>query len=224
MKDIKMFVFDVGNTLVDTKSGMKISDKVLTDLFELKKKGYILGLSTLRNEDMISVILEQFSFDFLVLMNGGVVKVNGKIIFSCPLSGSDVECLEQWSESNNISVKEYSYKGEIYAIELINAKSRFNPSNKYQYYIWDNSGDVDITAKGVTKLNGVIAVCDEYSITLDNVAAFGDGFNDIETLNAVGFSVAMNGASNELLDIADMVTDSAYENGISTALRRMEVL
>ena len=53
-------------------------DRIDAQINELKKKGYILGLSTLRNEDMISVILEQFSFDFLVLMNGGVVKVNGK--------------------------------------------------------------------------------------------------------------------------------------------------
>ena len=82
MGNKKLIVFDVGNTLIETKRGIFISDQVLSDLNALREKGYILGLSTLRTEEMLAPILAQFQFDFLVLMNGGLVKIGDCVVFS----------------------------------------------------------------------------------------------------------------------------------------------
>ncbi len=225
MKSIrKIFVFDVGNTLIETKKGLFISSQVISDLNTLREKGYILGVSTLRTEQMLEPILNHFKFDFLVLMNGGLVKLNDEMIYSCPFDDKLKQQIINQAEQDNIEVNCYSNGGFVYALELKAAKDRFIVGTDYQYYIWEQSGNIDITPVCVTKLSGLRKVCDKLSIDLEEVVAFGDGYNDIEMLSSAGFGVAMGGSPSELCDVANMITSSVSDDGISVALRRMGIL
>lgn len=224
MKNIKLIVFDVGNTLIETKKGLTISRQVLSDLNELKSRGYLIGLSTLRTKKMILSILEQCQFDFLVLMNGGLVFINDSVVYSQPLSNKLIEKIKGQAKICKATVIDYEYNGQIYALELPSAKDKFSVSDEYQAYVWEKSGNIDITPKGATKTRGLLTVLDKYNILPSEVLAFGDGYNDIEMLKMSGISVAMGGAPKEVSDVATITTLSAGEDGISVALRKLEIL
>ena len=50
---------------------------------------------------------------------------------------------------------------------------------------------------------------------MNDVIAFGDNYNDIEMLKAVGLGVAVSNAKKEVLAIADKVTDSNKNDGVA---------
>jgi hydroxymethylpyrimidine pyrophosphatase-like HAD family hydrolase len=72
---------------------------------------------------------------------------------------------------------------------------------------------LDLAAVGVDKASGLAHVCDELGLTAADVLAIGDGRNDIEMLQWAGRGVAMGQAIQPVLDVADAVTESVYEDG-----------
>ncbi len=54
--------------------------------------------------------------------------------------------------------------------------------------------------------------------------AFGDGLNDMEMLDTVGFGVAMGNAEPELKLLADFVTKDIREDGILYALEELGII
>ena len=57
-------------------------------------------------------------------------------------------------------------------------------------------------------------------IEAENVIAFGDGENDRSIIEYAGIGVAMGNAVQEILDIADEVTNTNNEDGIAEMLNR----
>lgn len=78
----------------------------------------------------------------------------------------------------------------------------------------------DITAQGVTKAEGVRQWCAMRGIKPEEVIGFGDGENDLEFLQTVGYAVAMGNASDELKAIADEVTDDCDHDGVATWIEK----
>ena len=54
--------------------------------------------------------------------------------------------------------------------------------------------------------------------------AFGDGGNDIDMLQAVGCSVAMGNALQEVKDCSDYITKSVKEDGVVYALKHFKLI
>lgn len=83
--------------------------------------------------------------------------------------------------------------------------------------------------------NNLIEVCDDYmskgsmvkkiaelyNVTLDEVASFGDGSNDIEMLDMAKYSFAMGNASDKVKKYAKFVTDTNGNQGILKGLKRL---
>ena len=61
---------------------------------------------------------------------------------------------------------------------------------------WDRAADIIPLECG--KGNAVRAVLQHFGVTKEEAIAFGDGFNDIEMLEAVGTGVAMGNAKDEI--------------------------
>jgi len=61
-------------------------------------------------------------------------------------------------------------------------------------------------------------------IDLHNVLAFGDNYNDIDLLTAVGKGVAVQNAISEILAIADQTTLSNIDDGVATFLEKELIL
>lgn len=79
---------------------------------------------------------------------------------------------------------------------------------------------LEIASKHVSKLTGIEQLlAHQYpDFTLADCIAFGNHFNDIEMLKAVGLGVAVANAIPEVLEIADAVTLAAKEDGVAASL------
>lgn len=88
---------------------------------------------------------------------------------------------------------------------------------------WHPKG-LDILPKGGGKGTGIRAAMERYGLTEDEIMAFGDGENDMVMLELAGIGVAMGNAEEPVKALADYVTASVEENGISQALRHFGLL
>lgn len=77
---------------------------------------------------------------------------------------------------------------------------------------WD--GAVDIIPKDGGKGVGIERILSYYHLDRSEAIAFGDGNNDIEMLQTVGFGVAMENASEELKAVAADVCGHVKDEGI----------
>ena len=58
------------------------------------------------------------------------------------------------------------------------------------------------------------------NVQLENVAAFGDNYNDIEMLESVGYGVAVGNARQEVKNAAQYVTSHHKEDGVARWLQQ----
>lgn len=77
---------------------------------------------------------------------------------------------------------------------------------------------LEIVAPGIHKGDAVKFLADYYKIPIEQTIAFGDSFNDIEMLQAVGHSFAMENAEEEVKKIVQHVTTSNNDDGIAIVL------
>lgn len=83
---------------------------------------------------------------------------------------------------------------------------------------------VDITAKDVTKAEGISKIMEHLGIDMSQSVAFGDGGNDIPMLKAAAIGVAMGNADDTVKRCADYVTSSVDDDGIEKALHDLGIL
>lgn len=79
---------------------------------------------------------------------------------------------------------------------------------------------LDLAPVGVSKASGLEYVAKQLGLTAADALAVGDGRNDLEMFEWAGRSVAMGQAIQVVLDAADDVTGSVYEDGLATELSR----
>jgi len=77
---------------------------------------------------------------------------------------------------------------------------------------------IELSAFGVTKAHGLLAVCDLLGVPLSAVAAVGDNMNDLSMLAAAGLSCAVANARQEVLAVADRVLASNEDEGVAQLL------
>lgn len=82
---------------------------------------------------------------------------------------------------------------------------------------WHNTG-ADILPIDASKARGILDVCKYYGVDASECMAFGDGMNDLEMFDLVGYAVAMGDAQPALIERADFVTGTIEEHGIQAVL------
>lgn len=87
-----------------------------------------------------------------------------------------------------------------------------------------NSYSVDIVPAGGSKLIGIEQVLSHYNLSLTDVIAFGDSWNDLDMLKGVGISVAMGNGEKEVKEVADFITTGNDEDGIYQALKTLKII
>lgn len=80
---------------------------------------------------------------------------------------------------------------------------------------------VNVLQDDVSKSIAVKAVLNYFQLTSHEAIAFGDGDNDIDMLEQVGYGIAMANGSEALKRNADFVTKKSNEGGIDYALRKL---
>ena len=76
--------------------------------------------------------------------------------------------------------------------------------------------------KKISKLSALSFLLEKkYDISLREVIAFGDNYNDIEMLEGVGLGVAVDNAKEEVKNVADQITLSNLEDGVAHVLEHV---
>ncbi|KAA1242816.1 Cof-type HAD-IIB family hydrolase [Aquimarina sp. RZ0] len=79
---------------------------------------------------------------------------------------------------------------------------------------------IEIAHKSISKLTAIELLLDtHFKISLSDVVAFGDNYNDIAMIKAVGTGVAVANAKPETLKIADVVTLSGKNDGVAAYIK-----
>ena len=76
----------------------------------------------------------------------------------------------------------------------------------------------DILPIDASKARGILDVCAHFGVDATECMAFGDGLNDLEMFDLVGYSVAMGDAKPELKEKANLVTGTIEEYGIQSVV------
>ena len=77
-----------------------------------------------------------------------------------------------------------------------------------------------ITNKSVSKLNAIKHILPQTSLSLKDVIAFGDDFNDLDIIKESGVGVAMANAEPALKRVADYITCNNNRDGVATFLEK----
>jgi Cof subfamily protein (haloacid dehalogenase superfamily) len=77
---------------------------------------------------------------------------------------------------------------------------------------------LEFAAPEVTKASGFAAVAELLDLPLERVVAFGDGENDVELLQSVGYAVAVDNAHDRVLAVADFVCPPDREQGVAQVI------
>ena len=79
---------------------------------------------------------------------------------------------------------------------------------------------LEITAAGVNKGAGLLALCEYLGISPDETIAVGDADNDIAILQTAGLSIAMGNAEEYVKTLADVVVADCDHDGCAEAIFR----
>lgn len=227
----KIFVFDVGNTLIAKPSNLMVS-ALVNDLSALKNAGNIIGIATMRNLAMLNELISQVNFDFIIALNGAYVECETEILLDSPIDSKELIQITKTLDSNNAHYKIYAksniinsteQRDFVYGIELKECSNYIDSLRtqfpNFTFHIWEKGKTCDMHSIYVSKSIAMKQVCEYFGTSLQNTIAFGDGFNDIELFKLCEVSVAMGTAPNELKQIATFITKSVTDNGVSWALK-----
>ncbi|MCI8661221.1 MAG: Cof-type HAD-IIB family hydrolase [Lachnospiraceae bacterium] len=79
---------------------------------------------------------------------------------------------------------------------------------------WHDGGAFDITPKGGDKQKGIKKIMKHYGFSRKEVAAIGDGYNDIPMIRYAAIGIAMGNGNRQVKEAADFVTDPIEKDGL----------
>lgn len=86
------------------------------------------------------------------------------------------------------------------------------------YFVATNRNYFEIMPEGVTKGSALGDLCAYLGIPIENTIAIGDYYNDIELMQAAGYSVAVGNAPKDVQLAADAVTGRCLDGGVAQVL------
>ena len=70
-----------------------------------------------------------------------------------------------------------------------------------------------VNPQGLSKWSGIEAYCTLHGIETDEVAAVGDGLNDLEMLRQAGVGIGVRGGRGDVIEMADFLIESPERRG-----------
>jgi Cof subfamily protein (haloacid dehalogenase superfamily) len=137
-----------------------------------------------------------------------------------PIWKSPLEVLENWSVRNNGAHKvmcmgDAAKIDALYQILLQRLGTQLHLYRSKDTYL-------EIAPKPISKATGLKKILDQgYAIEMNEVVAFGDGYNDIDLLHQVGWGVAVENAFPEVKAVANEITKHHKEDGVASTLARI---
>lgn len=102
--------------------------------------------------------------------------------------------------------------------KLEDIKEKLKEFKDYITIVSSYHNNIEIVANGVDKGSGVKFFAQKFGYDIKNIMCIGDEENDESMLKVAGFSVAMGNANNNMKKIADFITDTNDNDGMSKAI------
>ncbi|PHS53358.1 MAG: haloacid dehalogenase [Lutibacter sp.] len=143
---------------------------------------------------------------------------NTKVV---PLVKSNRKVLSEWEEEGKGAHKIMCMGDEVEIDRLYKALEENYPNEIMLYR--SKPTYIEISHKSISKKTAIEVLLKECypAISMNDVVAFGDNYNDIEMLKSVGLGVAVSNANLEVLAIADKVTDTNRNDGVAKILEEL---
>ena len=170
--------------------------------------------------ERICYFLEQHSLGYAFVSPQHIAASNG----SSPIDGALKKILPDY-----IVDKHYFHDNDVYQMLAFydHQYDQFMAQSPalagYKTIRW-HSHSVDLLTQKGSKARGIQQAITKLGIDMHNVMAFGDGLNDLEMMQTVGFSVAMGNAQPQTKALADYICPSVEEDGVLNGLKALGVI
>ncbi|MCK9471459.1 MAG: Cof-type HAD-IIB family hydrolase [Bacilli bacterium] len=191
-------------------------DFVLINGQYIKSNGSVVYKNTIDPDELDLLCKKMDELDIAYGFQGSsdeaISKIDERVLESFDKLGLDLPPLD----------KDYYFKNEVYQAWAFSNKDQVEilkqQSSYFQFIKWLDVG-YDILPKSANKGNGVKKLADYLGIDMKDVIVFGDGDNDFEMIKNAGLGIAMGNATKKVKEVADFVTTSVGDDGISYALK-----
>jgi len=134
-----------------------------------------------------------------------------------PVFRPTTDTLSDW-KNRKIGAHKIMLMGTKESSDAIFPELKRHLGNKLNLYR-SNDTLIEIAPKAVSKLTAIQLFLNQ-TISLAEVVAFGDNYNDLEMLQAVGCGVAVANAREEVKKIADHITLNNVEDGVAHFIKQ----
>lgn len=235
----KIIIFDIGKTLLDKQVSPQISERTLADMKTLQDKGIKVGVCTMRTIKHCREIIP-FELDFYICLNGSHITCDGKVVFDSPIEYSQTpteylsygaeyayystETAKQKALESGFLVDKQGVADSIYNFVLFDVeKDRISEFSRYNTEYWDRTKTISLQSKVASKSLGIQKALDYYGLQ-EPILYFGDGPNDLPIFQQYRDCICMGDCYPELKKHALFETKLCKDEGISHALRTLEIL
>lgn len=129
---------------------------------------------------------------------------------------------EIWQGTEHIRTNDFSELYNVTADKIIAEAHSLKEMNEFIKYIspdlylqLSENKIAMIMNKQATKINGILRLAKDYGISVNEVVAFGDDYNDIDMLKFCGTGIAVSNALNEVKCNADEICDENDNDGVA---------
>jgi Cof subfamily protein (haloacid dehalogenase superfamily) len=138
-----------------------------------------------------------------------------------PSIKSGLEVLNQWGNENKGAHK-IMCMGDEEEIDTLYKTLEISYANEINLYR-SKPTYIEISHKEISKKTAIEVLLKKCypAVSMNDVVAFGDNYNDIEMLQSVGFGVAMANSKTEVLKIADKISDSNINDGVAKMIEEL---
>lgn len=207
IEELPIICYNGGLVLVDGEivDDISIAPTILEDIAQLNKDSKF-HISLYNNDDWYVP-----EMDFWAKREENNTKVS-------PIVKPTKEVIQLWIEEGKGAHK-VMCMGDKEHMDFVYAELGKLHGDKLHLY---RSKDtyIEIANKNISKLTGIqeLLACKYPKLSLDNCIAFGDNYNDIEMLKAVKLGIAVANAKEEVLLIANVITDHNKKDGVAKAI------
>jgi len=194
--EIDRQTFNPTREILNRRHSMNVARSIVAKALELNVEPNVLTVDTWRARKMTHEIL-----------------LESQIAECSPLITSDL--FEDGVEPNKILL--ITAEGESNQPLHIIANSIQSVSTS----AFSKPNYLEIVPLGVNKAEALQHVTAILGLELSQVAAIGDGLNDIEMLREAGLGIAMGNAPEAVKSVADWVTGTNNEAGVAQAVRKL---
>lgn len=195
-----------GGEIIDCKSGetvkkLTVAAECVNDICAEAKRARCTALTYSNSE-----IVAQSDTDPYVLKEKKCV-------------GADVRAVEDLAKFVNYPTPKFLIVGEHEKLVSAEKALKEKYADKLNIF-YSESYFLEICPMGVSKKDGLKALCAHMGIDKEELMACGDGLNDMPMLEFAGLSVAMANSYPDVLKYADCITLSNDEDGVAAAVEK----